>query len=102
MCIRDREWTAQCLHDSLMALIAECGIKNGQMLWPMRTALSGWEVTPGGAMEIADILGRDESLRRIRTGIDRLTAVVIQSPAAFMKNLQGIHEESWIPFIDPP
>lgn len=72
------EWTAQCLHDSLMALIAECGIKNGQMLWPMRTALSGWEVTPGGAMEIADILGRDESLRRIRTGIDRLTAVVVQ------------------------
>jgi glutamyl-tRNA synthetase len=70
------EWTAQSIHDSLMALITELGVKNGQMLWPIRTALSGWEVTPGGAMEIADILGKDESLRRIRIGIDRLTTAV--------------------------
>lgn len=70
------DWTVQCLHDSLMALVTDCGIKNGQMLWPIRTALSGWEVTPGGAMEIADILGKEESLRRIRIGIDRLSAAI--------------------------
>ena len=70
------EWNATSLHDSLMALVVTLGIKNGQMLWPIRTALSGWEVTPGGAMEIAEILGREESLRRIRVGIDRLTAAL--------------------------
>ena len=62
-----------------MALAVTLGIKNGQMLWPIRTALSGWEVTPGGAMEIAEILGREESLRRIGVGIDRLRAA---QPAA--------------------
>ncbi len=70
------EWTASALHDRLMALVTGLGIKNGQMLWPIRTALSGWEVTPGGAMEIAEILGREESLRRIMIGIDRLKAAV--------------------------
>ncbi len=69
-------WTAGSLHDALMALVTELGIKNGQMLWPLRTALSGWEVTPGGAMEIAEILGREESMRRIRIGIERLTAAI--------------------------
>ena len=68
-------WTAADMHDQLMALVTTLGIKNGQMLWPIRTALSGWEVTPGGAMEIAEILGREESLRRIRIGIDRLEAI---------------------------
>jgi len=52
--------------------VESMGIKNGQMLWPIRTALSGWEVTPGGAIEIADILGKEETLRRIRVGIERL------------------------------
>lgn len=68
------EWTASAIHDCLMGLVAELGIKNGQMLWPIRTALSGWEVTPGGAMEIAEILGREESLRRMRVGMERLSA----------------------------
>ena len=68
-------WTAADMHDQLMALVTTLGIKNGQMLWPIRTALSGWEVTPGGAMEIAEILGREESLRRIRIGIERLEAI---------------------------
>jgi len=67
------EWNGPSLHDALMALASELGIKNGQMLWPLRTALSGWEVTSGGAMEIAEILGRDESMRRIGIGIERLT-----------------------------
>ena len=69
-CIQD--WNETSIHDSLIALAERLGIKNGQMLWPIRTAITGWEVTPGGAIEIADILGKNETLRRIRIGIERL------------------------------
>ena len=62
--------------DALSALIAdyvaEKGIKNGQALWPLRTAVSGKQMTPGGAYEIMEILGKEESLRRIGTGIELL------------------------------
>ncbi|WP_334298080.1 glutamate--tRNA ligase [Anaerotignum lactatifermentans] len=66
------DWNTQSIHDALMALVGELGIKNGQLLWPVRTALSGEPTSPGGAMELADILGREESLRRIRVGIEML------------------------------
>lgn len=56
----------------LTAYIAEKGIKNGQGLWPVRTAVSGKQSTPGGAYEIMSILGREESLRRIRLAIAKL------------------------------
>lgn len=65
-------WDETSLHDNLLGLVERLGVKNGQMLWPVRTAISGWEVTPGGAIEIADILGKNETLRRIRIGIERL------------------------------
>ncbi len=58
----------------LMGYIAEKGIKNGQGLWPVRTAVSGKQMTPGGAYEIMEILGKEESLRRIRIGIEKLSA----------------------------
>jgi len=48
------------------------GVKNGQVLWPIRTAVSGKSFTPGGAYEIADILGKDETIRRIEIGIVKL------------------------------
>jgi len=70
------EWNETTIHDSLMSLIERLGIKNGQMLWPIRTAITGWEVTPGGAIEIADILGKAETLRRIKVGIERLEKAV--------------------------
>ena len=70
----EADWNETNIHSSLFALIEALSIKNGQMLWPVRTAVSGWEVTPGGAIELADILGREETLRRIRVGIDRLSA----------------------------
>lgn len=63
------DWNTTSIHDALMALVGELGIKNGQLLWPVRTALSGEPTSPGGAMELADILGKEESLRRIRKGI---------------------------------
>lgn len=65
-------WDSLLLHDKLMEFIQQLGIKNSQMLWPLRTALSGKDVTPGGAMELAAILGRDESMRRIKLGIQKL------------------------------
>jgi glutamyl-tRNA synthetase len=59
------DWTEAGLHDSVMALIGKLGVKNGMMLWPLRIAISGRESTPGGAFEIAALLGRDETLRRL-------------------------------------
>lgn len=66
------DWNTTSIHDALMALVGELVIKNGQLLWPVRTALSGEPTSPGGAMELADILGKEESLRRIRKGIELL------------------------------
>ncbi|MCR4778459.1 MAG: glutamate--tRNA ligase [Lachnospiraceae bacterium] len=64
--------------DNVKNVVAEYvekkGIKNGVALWPLRTAVSGKQMTPGGAYEIMDILGKEESLRRIKIGIDKLKA----------------------------
>ena len=68
------DWSAVNLHAVMNELIGKLGIKNGQMLWPLRTALSGEQYTPGGAFEIGDILGKTESLRRIAKGIQMLKA----------------------------
>lgn len=67
------DWSETALHDTLIGLAQEMQIKNGQMLWPVRIALTGLASTPGGAIEIADILGRQESLARIDTGIRKLS-----------------------------
>jgi len=66
-------WENDTIYNVLTELAAKMGIKNSQMLWPVRTALSGKDVTPGGATELAEILGKDESLRRINTGIEKLS-----------------------------
>ena len=66
------EWTEQNLHDTLMAAIAQSGMKNGQVLWPLRIAISGKSSTPGGAFEIAYLLGKDETLRRLNDSLARL------------------------------
>lgn len=68
------EWTYDSIHSALLGLAKEMEIKNGQMLWPVRTALSGMQYTPGGAFELADILGKAESLRRLNVGIEMLEA----------------------------
>ncbi len=67
------DWSESAIHDSLMALAGELEIKNGQLLWPVRTALSGEASSPGGAIELAALLGKEESLRRIRKGIEKLS-----------------------------
>lgn len=66
------DWSLDVLHDTIMELVKTLEIKNGQMLWPIRTALTGKASTPGGAFEIAEILGKEESLERIKIGIEKL------------------------------
>ena len=66
------EWNHDTIHDSLIDLAAELGVKNGTVMWPVRIAASGMTVTPGGAVEILDILGREEALDRLHKGLDKL------------------------------
>ena len=70
------DYSVESLHDLIMKYIADKGIKNGQGLWPIRTAVSGKQMTPGGAYEIMEILGKEESLRRIKIGIDKLEKAI--------------------------
>jgi glutamyl-tRNA synthetase len=66
------DWTEANLHDRLMEAIAAAGMKNGAVLWPLRIAISGLASTPGGAMEIAYLLGKEETLRRLALGQEKL------------------------------
>ena len=66
------DFSDESVHKAMFDLIAKLGVKNGYLLWPMRIALSGKQFTPGGGVEIAAILGKEESLRRIRKGIEKL------------------------------
>lgn len=67
------DYSESAIEDLIVAYIQEKEIKNGQGLWPVRTAVSGKQSTPGGAYEIMSILGKEESLRRIRIAIEKLS-----------------------------
>ncbi|MCC8121989.1 MAG: glutamate--tRNA ligase [Oscillospiraceae bacterium] len=67
------DWTYDTIHDALTGLASRLELKNGRIMWPVRTALSGKAVTPGGAVELCQILGQGESLRRIQQGISQLS-----------------------------
>ena len=66
------EWTEAALHETLLGMAESRGMKNGTLLWPVRISLAGKLVTPGGAIEIAALLGREESLRRLNFGRSKL------------------------------
>ena len=66
------EWTEAALHETLLGMAESRGMKNGTLLWPVRISLAGKLVTPGGAIEIAALLGREESLRRLNLGRSKL------------------------------
>ncbi|MDF1496158.1 glutamate--tRNA ligase [Caproiciproducens sp. CPB-2] len=68
------DWSVEGLHDLLIALAQRLEVKNGTLLWPVRIAAAGMTVTPGGAMEILAILGKRESIRRLRIGLEKLQA----------------------------
>ena len=67
------DWNAEAIHDALFEVIAKLEVKNGVVLWPLRTALSGKQFTPGGGVELAWLLGKEETLARIRKGIEKLS-----------------------------
>ena len=65
-------WTQDSVHDCLIGLAESLGVKNATLMWPVRIAAAGKQVTPGGAVEICHILGREETLRRLRLGLGKL------------------------------
>ena len=67
-----QEWTNEALFECLKTVAAEKEMKNGQILYPVRIALSGKETTPGGATELAVVLGKQETLHRIKLALDKL------------------------------
>lgn len=67
------DWTNDTIYNSLVDLVKEMGIKNSQMLWPVRTALSGKPTSPCGASELAELLGKNDTLNRIKKGIEKLS-----------------------------
>ena len=68
------DYSNDALFETLKAFAGEKGYKIGYVMWPIRTAVSGKQNTPGGATEIMEVLQKDESLKRIRSGIEKLTA----------------------------
>lgn len=62
-------WEHDTLYNGLVALAKSLGLKNGQMLYPLRVALSGKASTPGGSIELALLFGREESLSRLKKGL---------------------------------
>ena len=67
------DWTEENIHNALFELIARKGVKNGIILWPLRVAVSGKSFTPGGGIELSVILGKEETIKRVKTGIEKLS-----------------------------
>ena len=68
------DYSNDALYETLAAYVAEKGVKTGFVMWPIRTAVSGKQMTPAGATEIMEVLGKEESLERISKGIALLEA----------------------------
>lgn len=66
------DYSNDALYEVLCGFAKENGYKNGQILWPIRTALSGKQMTPAGATEILEVLGKEESLKRIEAAVEKL------------------------------
>ena len=71
-------WTEESVHDTLIGIAEQNGMKNGTVLWPVRIAIAGKQVTPGGAIEIGLLLGKEETLRRLRIGREKLNDALAQ------------------------
>ena len=69
------DYSNDALYEVLRGYVEQKGCKNGYAMWPVRTAVSGKQNTPGGATEIMEILGKEESLARIRKGIELLSGL---------------------------
>ncbi len=67
------DYSNDALYEMLSAYIKEKGYKNGYVMWPIRTAASGKQMTPCGATEILEIIGKEESIARIKKAIEKLS-----------------------------
>ena len=67
------DYSNDALYAMLCDFVAEKGVKNGYVMWPIRTAVSGKQMTPGGATELMELLGKEESIARIKAGIALLS-----------------------------
>lgn len=67
------DWTQDIIHEKLFELIQKLGVKNGQVLYPLRVALSGKQFTPGGGIELSAILGKHQTIERVKIGIEKLS-----------------------------
>ena len=70
------DYSNDTLYQLLIAQVEKMGVKNGYVLWPIRTAVSGKQMTPAGATEIMELLGKEESIARIKKGIEKLEAAI--------------------------
>ena len=68
------KWDAEFLHETLVGMAEGLEVKNATMMWPVRIAVAGKAVTPGGAIELCTILGQEETVRRLKLGLEKLEA----------------------------
>ena len=66
------DYSNDALYALLSSYVSEKGCKNGYVMWPVRTAVSGKQMTPAGATEIMEIIGKEESIARIKVAIEKL------------------------------
>lgn len=66
------DFSNDALYATLLSYVGEKSVKNGYVMWPIRTAVSGKQMTPGGATELMEVLGKEESIARIEQGIAKL------------------------------
>ena len=70
----EEDYSNDALYAALSEYVSKEGVKTGFVMWPIRTAVSGKQMTPAGATEIMEVLGKEESIRRIKKGIELLEA----------------------------
>ncbi len=70
---QQEDYSNDALYAALVAYVEQKGCKNGYAMWPVRTAVSGKQMTPAGATEIMEVLGKEESLNRIKIAIEKLS-----------------------------
>ena len=66
------DYSNDALYAMLCEYVKEKEYKNGYVMWPIRTAVSGKQMTPGGATELMEVLGKEESISRIKAAIEKL------------------------------
>ena len=71
--IDENSWDQETIYNRVVELVKKMEVKNGVVFWPLRVAVSGKAFTPGGGVELCVILGKDESINRVKTAIEKLS-----------------------------